>query len=38
MLASDMQAQMEDALRQSALAGPLVNWNPFGHHVPIKRF
>ena len=28
MLASDMQAQMEDALRQSTLAGPLVNWNP----------
>ena len=28
MLASDVQAQMEDALRQSTLAGPLVNWNP----------
>lgn len=28
MLAADTQAQLEDALRQSVLAGPIVNFNP----------
>ena len=30
MLAADTQAQVETALRQSYLAGLVVNWNPLG--------
>lgn len=30
MLAADAQAQVEDALRQSYLAGAVVHWNPLG--------